>query len=84
MSSEFLYSITPVEKHDNGNKYLIRVEVPLDGWYDDVYFMIEKGNEKLPVKLNHKENKDGNIYFEGELEYGIYSFINFYIISNCC
>ena len=67
MSSEFLYSITPVDKHDNGNKYLIRVEVPLDGWYDDVYFMIEKGNEKIPVKLNHKENKDGKIYFEGEV-----------------
>ena len=67
MSSEFLYSITPVEKHDNGNKYLIRVEVPLDGWYDDVYFMIEKGNEKIPVKLNHKENRDGKIYFEGEV-----------------
>ena len=67
MSSEFLYSITPVDKHDNGNKYLIRVEVPLDGWYDDVYFMIEKGNEKIPVKLNHKENRDGKIYFEGEV-----------------
>ena len=67
MSSEFLYNITPVEKHDNGNKYLIRVEVPLDGWYDDVYFLIEKGNEKIPVKLNHKENKDGKIYFEGEV-----------------
>ena len=39
MSSDFLYNITPVEKHDNGNKYLIRVEVPLDGWYDDVYVL---------------------------------------------
>ena len=29
--------------------------------------MIEKGNEKIPVKLNHKENKDGKIYFEGEV-----------------
>ena len=42
MSSEFLYSITPVEKHDNGNKYLINVEVPLDRyWYDDMYIVIE-------------------------------------------
>ena len=68
MSSEFLYSITPVEKHDNGNKYLINVEVPLDRyWYDDMYIVIEKGNEKIPVKLNHKENKEGKIYFEGEV-----------------
>ena len=68
MSSEFLYSITPVEKHDNGNKYLINVEVPLDRyWYDDMYIVIEKGNEKIPVKLNHKENRDGKIYFEGEV-----------------
>ena len=66
MSSEFLYSITPVEKYDNGNKYLINVEVPLDRyWYDDMYIVIEKGNEKIPVKLNHKENRDGKIYFEG-------------------
>ena len=68
MSSEFLYSITPVEKYDNGNKYLINVEVPLDRyWYDDMYIVIEKGNEKIPVKLNHKENRDGKIYFEGEV-----------------
>ena len=68
MSSEFLYSITPVEKHDNGNKYLINVEVPLDRyWYDDMYIVIEKCNEKIPVKLNHKENRDGKIYFEGEV-----------------
>ena len=68
MSSEFLYSINLVEKHNNGNKYLISVELPLDRyWYDDMYFVIEKGNEKIPVKLNHKENKDGKIYFEGEI-----------------
>lgn len=68
MSSEFLYKIRPVEEFDNGNKSLISVEVPLDRyWYDDVYFVFEKGNERIPVKLNHKENKDGKIYFEGEV-----------------
>ena len=68
MSSDFLYNITPIEKSTDGNKYRITVELPLDiYWYDDMYFIIEKGNEKIPIKLNHKENRDGVIYFEGEV-----------------
>ena len=79
MSSEFLYSITPVEKYDNGNKYLINVEVPLDRyWYDDMYIVIEKGNEKIPVKLNHKENRDGKIYFEGGVFLDIRAIYRYY------
>ena len=50
MSSEFLYSITPVEKHDNGNKYLINVEVPLDRyWYDMSCPYIRYGEPLLPA-----------------------------------
>ena len=39
MSSNFLYSMVPVEENKYGNKYRIMVEVPLDGWYDDMYFV---------------------------------------------
>lgn len=67
MSSNFLYNMVPIEENEFGNKYHIVVEVPLDGWYDDVYFVYEKGNERISVKLNHKENKDGKIYFEGDV-----------------
>lgn len=62
---DFLHRITEVEKHENGNKYHVEVVVPMTAWYDDMMFVVDGGTQ---VKLKHKENKDGNVYFEGDVE----------------
>ena len=63
--NDFLHRIIEVEKQENGNKYRVEVEVPMNAWYDDMMFVVEGGQQ---VKLKHKENKDGKVYFEGDIE----------------
>ncbi|MBQ7105764.1 MAG: hypothetical protein IJN90_07900 [Bacilli bacterium] len=64
-NNDFLFNIKEVEKYDSGAKYHIEVEVPMSAWYDDMYFVVKDFNE---FKLKHKENKDGKVYFEGDIE----------------
>ena len=59
------FNIIETIKLDNGCKYKVTLELPMkDGWFEDVYFCVHKGNHLIPIKLKHKENKDGIVYFE--------------------
>ena len=61
------YKIIETEKLDNGCKYRVSLELPMkDGWFEDVYFCVQKGRELIPIKMKHKENKNGIVYFETE------------------
>lgn len=47
------YNIIPIETIENGQKFYVSVELPMNyGWYDDVTVVIEKGKEefKFPLK----------------------------------
>ena len=67
MTEGYKFKIKETEKLDNGCKYKIFLEVPMkDGWFEDVYFCIQKGRDLIPIKLKHKENKDAIVYFETE------------------
>ena len=57
-----------IKKIDN-NKFRVSLEVPLeDKWYDDVFFNCFNSNNHYSFKLNHKENKEGSIIFENDIE----------------
>ena len=57
-----------IKKIDN-NKFIVSLEVPLeDKWYDDVFFNCFNSNNHYSFKLNHKENKEGSIIFENDIE----------------
>lgn len=61
------FKIKETEKLGNGCKYKVSLELPMkDGWFEDVYFCIQKGSQLIPIKLKHKENKDDVVYFETE------------------
>ena len=61
------FKIVETEKLDNGCKYKVSLELPMkDGWFEDVYFCVHKGSQLIPIRLKHKENKDGIVYFETE------------------
>lgn len=61
------FKVKETEKLDNGCKYKVSLELPMkDGWFEDVYFCVHKGNQFIPIRLKHKENKDGIVYFETE------------------
>ncbi len=65
VKSKFI--INETEKLENGRKYKVSLELPMkDGWFEDVYFCIQKGGHLIPVRLKHKENRDGIVYFESE------------------
>ena len=67
MTEGYKFEILETEKLDSGCKYKISLEVPMrDGWFEDVYFCIQKARDLIPVKLKHRENKDGIVYFETE------------------
>lgn len=67
-NEDVLFKLIPIDKTSDGEKYRISMELPMSvGWIDDMYFVVEKGNEKVSYKLNHKENKDGKVYFESDV-----------------
>ena len=67
MTEGYKFKINETEKLDNGCKYSISLELPMkDGWFEDVYFCVQKGRDLIPIKLKHKENKDGIVYFHTE------------------
>lgn len=50
-----------------GKNFKVSLELPMkDGWFEDIYFCVQKGAQIIPFKLKHKENKDGIVYFETE------------------
>lgn len=73
------YSLKEICNLENGKRYLVTLQVPLNfGWYDDVNFVVKKGNETLCFPLKHKRN-DGNMgYFEGEIELDTRAIYHYY------
>ena len=62
------YNIEELEKLDYGCKYRISIKLPMDmGWFDDMNFVVKNDGYRTLHKLQHKENKDGYVYFEGEV-----------------
>ena len=67
MTEGYKFKINETEKLDNGCRYKVSLELPMkDGWFEDVYFCVQRGRDLIPIKLKHKENKDGIVYFETE------------------
>ena len=67
MAEGYNFKIRETEKLDNGCKYSISLELSMkDGWFEDVYFCVQRGWDLIPIKLKHKENKDGIVYFHTE------------------
>lgn len=63
----YKFRIEETEQLDNGCKYKVSLKLPMsDGWFEDVYFCVHKGEQFFPIRLKHKENKDGIVYFETE------------------
>jgi len=60
-NNDFLFNIEEIESFDDSKNYHILVELPMNAWIEDMYFVIQNGNQ---FKLHHKENKDGKVYFE--------------------
>ena len=68
-TNNMFFNIKPIKETDNGKKYKISIELPMSiGWIEDVNFVIEKGNETIYYKLNHKENIDNKAFFENEID----------------
>ena len=56
MTEGYKFKINEIEKLDNGCKYSISLELPMkDGWFEDVYFCVQKGRDLIPIKLKHKD-----------------------------
>ena len=67
MTEGYKFKINETEKLDNGCNYSISLELPMkDGWFEDVYFCVQRGKDLIPIKLKHKENKNGIVYFHTE------------------
>lgn len=67
MNSNVSYEITPIEEMLDGIKYRIKVTGPMNGWYDDMYFVVENEKGKWSYKIKHKENDGENVYFESDV-----------------
>lgn len=61
------FNITPIEEAANGITYRVHVDAPMNGWYDDMYFVVENEKGSHAYKIQHKENKDGTVSFESDI-----------------
>ena len=67
-----MISIKELENIDNGKKYKVLLELPMDiGWIDYINFIVEKGKEKLCFPMKHIKNENNKIYFETIVDYVI-------------
>ena len=63
--NEVVYEFKEIEKLENGNKYNVTVELPINtGWIDYLDLVIEKGHDTLIFPLKHKKNENNKIVFE--------------------
>ena len=52
------FNIEPLDKTDNGRKYKIKIQVPMEsGWIEHMNFVVEKGRETLYFRLDHIKNE---------------------------
>ena len=68
MNKNIDFKIDEIMKNDKGAKYKISIKVPMEfGWIEDMYFVIEKGLERISYKLKHIKNEDGYVVFENDI-----------------
>lgn len=86
MKNENFFSIKPIKKTALGEKYRIRMEVPVEnGYIKDTYFVVEKGKERISYKLNFIDIVNGNAVFESDVELetrAIYRYYFFYTAND--
>lgn len=76
------YILEEISSLKNGKKYLVTLQVPLYyGWYEDVNFIVKKGNEVLYFPLKHQKNVNGVGFFTGEVELDTRAIYHYYF--NC-
>lgn len=80
----FKFNIT--EKLENGCKYKVTVEIPMNvGWVDYLDLVIEKGHETITIPLKHIKNENDKVFFETSLELetrAIYHYYFKYKVNN--
>ena len=82
MEKRVSYSLTPIEQNEHGINYQVRVEGPMNGWYDDVYFVIENEQGTRSYKIPHKENIDDKVIFESEVFLNTRAMYRYYFSYN--
>ena len=79
MNNNIKFNIEEIKKIDNGKQYLVTLELPIqNGWFEEVYFILKKGNDIIPYKLKHKKNENGKVIFEGEIPIETRAIYNYY------
>ena len=74
-----MISIKEIENIDNGKKYKVLLELPMDiGWIDYINFIVEKGKEKLCFPMKHIKNENNKIYFETKVDLETRAIYNYY------
>ena len=74
-----MISIKEIENIDNGKKYKVLLELPMDiGWIDYMNFIVEKGKEKLCFPMKHIKNENNKIYFETKVDLETRAIYNYY------
>lgn len=65
MDEKASFDIEEVEHLENGCKYNISISFPMKwGFFEDVHFCVQRGNQVRGVPLKFKEKKNGRAYFE--------------------
>ena len=79
MDNNIKFNITPISSNEKCVEYKINIKLPMDmGWFDDVHFIVESNNNRSFYKLPHKENKDGYVYFEGNVTLDTKALVKYY------
>lgn len=67
-SNNVVFNIEPIEEINDVKIYRVSIELPMStGWIEDMNFVIERGHETIPYRLNHTKNQSGKVFFEGEV-----------------
>ena len=78
-NKDIVFDIKELGNIDDGKKYRVSIKLPMSmGWFDNMNFVVEDGNNKAFYKLPHVENKDGYVHFEGTVDLKTRAVIRYY------
>ena len=78
-NKDIKFDITELGNIEDGKKYKVSIKLPMSmGWFDNMNFVVEDGNNKVFYKLPHKENKDGYVHFEGTVDLKTRAVLRYY------
>lgn len=62
-------NIIPIETLENGKRYHVSLELPMNyGWYDDVGMVVEKGSDDLFFPLKYTRSEGNMAIFESDID----------------